>query len=256
VAPAVAALAAAAVALLAWRARALTGGGAVTAAVVGAVILVGTGWAGGAILAAFFVSSTAVGRLAPTRPALDAKGERRDAHQVLANGGPASLGALLGFRDPTLALWIVTGSLAAAAADTWATSLGGLSRGPPRRLLLGARVTPGTSGGMTPLGCAGAVGGALLVAAVGAGTGGAPALLPVGTLIGFAGMLADSALGAGWQGRFRCPVCQVASDWRVHGCGARTEREGGLRWLDNDAVNLAATTVAAVLAGAAWRLSR
>jgi len=250
VAPAVAALLAAAVALLAWRAGTLTGGGAVSAAVVGGLILLGTGWAGGAILAAFFVSSLVVGRLAQAPAALDAKGERRDPRQVLANGGPAALGALLAFRDPALGLWVVTGSLAAAAADTWATGLGGLSRAPPRRLLLGRRVAPGTSGGMTQLGCAGALGGAALVAAVGAGTGGGLVLLPAGTLIGFAGMLADSALGAGWQGRFRCPVCGLASDWRLHRCGSRTVREGGLRWLDNDAVNLSATALAAALAGA------
>jgi len=256
VAPAVAAPAAAAVALLAWRAGTLTGSGAVAAAVVGALILLGTGWAGGAILAAFFVSSIVIGRVAPVAPALDAKGERRDSHQVLANGGPAALGALLAFRDPALGLWVVTGSLAAAAADTWATSLGGLSRPAPRRLLFGRRVAPGTSGGMTLLGCAGGLGGALLVAAVGAGTGGGFALLAVGTLIGFAGMVADSALGAGWQGRFRCPLCEVASDWRVHRCGSRTVREGGLRWLDNDAVNLSATALAAALAVAARLLLR
>jgi hypothetical protein len=40
------------------------------------------------------------------------------------------------------------------------------------------------------------------------------ALLPVGTLVGFVGMVADSALGSAWQGRFRCPACDVASEWR------------------------------------------
>ncbi len=248
----VAALAAATVAFAAWRLRALTGGGAVAAAVVGILIVLGTGWVGGAVVAAFFISSTMVGRLAPARAGLDPKGERRDPHQVFANGGPAALGALLGLRDPSLGLWVVTGSLAAAAADTWATSLGGLSRGVHRRLLLGPAVTPGASGGMTGLGCAGAAAGALLVAAVSAGLGGDPALLPVGTLIGFVGMLADSALGAAWQGRFHCPACGVASDWRIHRCGTRTILQGGLRWLDNDAVNLSATALGAALAGGAW----
>jgi uncharacterized protein (TIGR00297 family) len=228
----------------------------VAAALVGTLVLLGPGWAGGAVLAAFFVSSTAVGRLAPAQRSLDAKGERRDPYQVLANGGPAALGALLAVRDPALGLWVVTGSLAAAAADTWATSLGVLSRTAPRLLLFGRPVAPGTSGGMTVLGCVVAAGGALLVAAVGSAAGGQPALLPVGTLIGFIGMLADSALGAGWQGRFRCPACDVASDWRVHRCGARTERQGGLQWLDNDAVNLSATALAAALGGGAWLVLR
>jgi uncharacterized membrane protein len=204
-------------------------------------VLVGTGWAGGAVLAAFFVSSSAVGR-----------GERRDERQVAANGGPAAVGALLGLHHPALGLWIVTGSLAGAAADTWASSIGARSRAAPRLRLLGPRVAPGTSGGMTPLGCAGALVGAVLVAATGAAAGSAPALLPMGTLVGFAGMFADSVLGSVLQGRFRCPVCGQASEWQVHRCGARTVPEGGLAWLDNDGVNLAATSLAAVVAGVAW----
>ena len=254
----VAALVAGAVAGLAWRARALTRGGAIAAWVVGTLVLVGTGWAGGAVLAAFFVSSSVVGRVAPTRtPArgLDAKGECRDPYQVGANGGPAALGALLGLHDPALGLWVVTGSLAGAAADTWATSVGASSPTSPRRLLLGQPVPAGTSGGMTMRGTLGALIGAMLVAATGAVAGGAPVLLPVGTLVGFAGMVVDSALGCTWQGRFHCPACDVPSEWRRHRCGTRTVRQGGLRWLDNDGVNLVATALAAGLAAGAWRLS-
>jgi uncharacterized membrane protein len=74
-----------------------------------------------------------------------------------------------------------------------------------------------------------------------------------GTLVGFAGMVFDSTLGAAWQGRFFWPACGVASEWPVHRCGARTVWKGGFTWLDNDGVNLAATSLAALLAGAAWR---
>jgi uncharacterized membrane protein len=246
-------VAAGAVALLAWGARSLTTGGALAAWLVGIAVLVGTGWAGGAVLAAFFVSSSGIGRLAPAPAGLDPKGERRDPWQVAANGGPAALGALLGLHDPSLGLWVVTGSLAAAAADTWATAAGGWSRTPPRRLLLGVELARGISGGMTVAGTLGAAVGALLVAATGAAAGAAPALLPVGTLVGFVGMVADSAVGSAWQGRFRCPACDVASEWRVHRCGTRTVRLGGSAWLDNDGVNLAASALGAVLAGVAWR---
>jgi len=107
---------------------------------------------GGAVLAAFFVFSTAVGRLVPRRPGFDTKGERRDQYQVVANGAPPPWRAA-GLHDPGLGLWVVTGSLAAAAADTWATSVGGMSRRGPRLLLLGRAVPPGTSGGMTAAGC-------------------------------------------------------------------------------------------------------
>lgn len=248
-----------AVALAAWRARALTGAGAAAATAVGTTILCGAGWPGGAALAAFFVSSSAISRLAPAPPSpeADAKGNRRDPWQVLANGGPAALGAMLAWRTPGLALWIVTASLAAAAADTWATSAGAWSRRPPRHLFTGKAVPPGTSGGISLYGTLGALAGACLVAGAGAWAGGAANLLPAATLVGFSGMVADSALGASMQGRFRCPRCGLRSERQVHRCGTPTERVGGVAWLNNDGVNALATGIGALAGWAAWRwLSR
>jgi uncharacterized protein (TIGR00297 family) len=212
----------------------------------------GAGWQGGAILAAFFVSSNLVSRGAPRPAAGDPKSERRDYRQVLANGAAAAVGALAARHYADLGLWVATGSLAAAAADTWATAVGARSRRDPRLFGSWRPVPAGTNGGMTWLGSLGAVAGALIVAAVGALGAGQLLLLPLGTLIGFAGMLVDSALGAGLQGRFRCPACDRPSEWRVHRCGATTVPQGGLSWLDNDLVNLTATTVAAGLGLAAW----
>ena len=68
----------------------------------------------------------------------------------------------------------MTGALAAAAADTWATSIGSRSRSRPRLLVGWRPVPPGTSGGITLAGCAGALVGAGLVAAAGAASGGVP----------------------------------------------------------------------------------
>jgi uncharacterized protein (TIGR00297 family) len=204
------------------------------------------------VLAAFFVSSTLISRLAAPPPTLDPKGERRDASQVFANGGVAAAIAPLGLLDQSLGLWLLTSSLAAAAADTWATAIGARSPVPPRLLWSRRPVPRGTSGGVTVRGCLGGLAGALLVAGTGAAAGGQALLLPVAGLIGFVGMLADSALGAGLQGRFHCPACGLASEWPVHRCGAGTDHQGGLRWLDNDGVNFAATAAAAAAGFAAW----
>jgi uncharacterized protein (TIGR00297 family) len=212
----------------------------------------GTGWGGGAALAAFFVPSTLISRDSPAPVELDPKEGRRDARQVLANGGVAALVSLVGLRDPGLGLWLLTCTLASAAADTWATSLGARSRNPPRLLWSWRPVPRGTSGAVTPLGCAGAVVGALIVAVTAVAAGGPPALLLAAVLIGFAGMVSDSWLGASLQGRFHCPACDRASEWPVHRCGTATIHQGGARWLDNDVVNFAATLVAAALAFAAW----
>ena len=220
---------------------------------VGSAVLAGTGWQGGGVLAAFFVSSSLVSRHAPRPVGFDPKGERRDHRQVFANGGVAAAVALVGFHNGPLALWLVTASLAAAAADTWATAFGARSTALPRLILDGRTVAPGTGGGVTLLGTVGGAAGGLSVATVGALAGGIPALLPVGALVGFGGMVLDSALGAGAQGRFRCPRCAEFSEWPRHRCGAVTIHEGGLPWLDNDGVNLASSAAAALAAGAVWR---
>jgi uncharacterized protein (TIGR00297 family) len=220
------------------------------------MVLYGTGWSGGAVLAAFFVSSNVVSRLerTSTETTLDSKGNKRDGWQVYANGGVGAGCAMAARGNVPLAIWLVTASLAAAAADTWATSVGTRSGQKPRLLGIGAAVLRGTSGGMTLAGSAAAAVGALLVAGTGSLVSGIPSLLAAGTLIGFAGMVVDSAIGALLQGRFHCPVCNQPSEWRVHHCGNLTVQRGGLAWLNNDGVNFIATAFAAGAALWSWRL--
>jgi uncharacterized protein (TIGR00297 family) len=142
-------------------------------------------------------------------------GEGRNARQVIANGGVAALAALMGNWT-----WFA-GALAAATADTWATEIGSHSRTAPRLITNGRPVTAGTDGGMTLVGTAAGIAGAGLVAGLSYvfGQRGAPAIAVAGVL----GMLVDSLLGATVQGK--------------------------VRWMDNDAVNLAATLTGAVCAG-------
>ncbi len=246
-----AALVAGAVAALAWRARALSRSGALAAASLGAVTLAAGGWPAGVILIAFFLPSSAISRLwPPPVPTLDQKGDRRDAWQVLANGGAPVLALLIGGPGALLAF---TAGLSAAAADTWGTAMGAHSGVNPRGILSGHAVPPGTSGGITPLGTAGAGIGAALVAAsalplLGWGT----SLVALG--LGIGGMLLDAILGAGLQGRFRCAHCHTESEQHVHHCGHRTRLLGGSAWMTNDGVNALATAGATAAGWAAWAL--
>jgi len=237
--------------------QALTRSGALAASLVGTAILWLLGSPGAAALGAFFAGASAVSRLAPDPGhTLDAKGTRRDAAQVIANGGAAALGALVELFQPGAGLWMVTAGLAAAAADTWATAAGGWSPTPPRNILTLEPVPPGTSGGVTLHGNAGALVGAASVGAAAALAAGAPVLFPLALGVGMLGMLVDSGLGAAWQGRFHCARCNQPTERPVHRCGARATTTGGLRWLTNDGVNGLATSVAAGLGYTAWMLTR
>jgi uncharacterized protein (TIGR00297 family) len=248
-------LVSAAVAWIGWRAGTLTRAGALAAWSVGVLELHGTGWNGGAVLAAFFIASNLISRVGPPESpsGLDPKSDRRDLWQVYANGGPAALAAVAAPGDYRLRIWLVTASLAAAAADTWATSVGGRSRTPPRLLWSGQTVPKGTSGGVTLAGSTGALVGAFIVSVAGALASGNPVLVPAGTLIGFLGMSVDSLVGGLLQGRFHCPRCDQASEWRVHRCGSSTIRRTGLGWLNNDGVNFFATALTTCAAWLAWR---
>jgi uncharacterized protein (TIGR00297 family) len=251
VAPLVSAVVSAAVAILAWRAGALRASGALAASAVGTAILLATGWPGGLVLVAFFAPSSAISRVwpAPGRTP-EGKGDRRDAWQVLANGGPPALLATLA-ASPGGAMLTLAAGLAAAAADTWATAVGAHSTTPPRHLLTGRVVPPGTSGGVTLLGTAGGAAGAAVVAGAALPALGGRAACLVFSL-GLCGMFLDSALGAGLQGKFRCDHCDAASELRTHRCGRPTTRIGGVSWLTNDGVNALATAAASLAGWAAW----
>ena len=264
--PALALLLGAGVAALAWSARSLSRSGAVAAALVGAGTLHAAGWWGGALLLTFFVGSSAVSRLAPDPAAErgEAKGHARDAGQVLANGGAPVMGALLVLGDPGASLALLAIGLAAAAADTWATSLGATSPTPPRHLFTGRVVVPGTSGGVTWRGTLGGAFGAMTLAMVAyvsthdpslaLGTGPRLAIAALG--LGTAGMLLDSALGATLQGRFWCERCNTATERPVHRCGTAATHTMGFAWLTNDGVNALSTIIVTGLGWWWWSCCR
>jgi uncharacterized protein (TIGR00297 family) len=239
---------AAVVAVLAYRARALSFGGAVAAFAVGAAIFGRGGWPAAAVLFAFFLPSTLLSRLGASRKRA-LTGERtkaRSAWQVLANGGVGALCALGGLHAATPLAAAFAGAFAAASADTWGTEIGMLSRRPPVSILTLRPLPPGRSGGVTPLGIAATCAGSLCVAVVAALTG----IVPLWSVAlgGVAGAVADSVLGASLQALRWCPVCACECETLRHDCGERTVLRRGASWLENDGVNFAATLCGALVA--------
>ncbi len=252
------------VAAAAWKAGSLRKDGAWAAALLGAVVFGLGGWEWAVLLLAFFFSSSGLSRLFALRKrSLSekfSKGSRRDAAQVLANGGLAGLFVLAHLAQPE-ALWPwagFAGALAAVNADTWATELGVLSRACPVLLTNGRCVERGTSGGVTLWGTLAALGGAALLGLL------AGALFPAGggwllggavTLGGVCGSLLDSLLGATFQAVYFCPACEKETEHHpLHTCGAQTRLRRGLPWLNNDLVNLAASLAGAGAALLLWSI--
>lgn len=236
-------------AYLAYIAKALTRSGAFAAAILGTIVfgMGGIKWA--AVLLTFFVTSSLLSysfkkRKKEVSEKYD-KGERRDAYQVLANGGIAGFFVVLhAFYPQSPWLWLAfTASLAAANADTWATELGVLSPVQPRLITSGKSVPEGTSGGVTLTGTLAAGGGALVVSlAASIFSGFSFPILILLTLCGLAGSLVDSLLGATIQAIYFCPICNKETEKHpTHGCGAKTNLIRGWDWLNNDLVNVGCT---------------
>jgi uncharacterized protein (TIGR00297 family) len=268
------------VALAAWRARALTAGGAVAAFVVGAVTYASGTLGFTLVLLAFFVPSVALSRIGRARKrglVNVGKHGARDALQVIANGGVATACALAwALTHDVRWAFAFAGAYAAATADTWATEIGTLAAHRPRSILTLRPVPAGLSGGITLPGTLAEVGGALwlgvvALAAIGllvlhaygpvpdAGrTGLSYAVRPgVWTIVryalaiplgGVAGATLDSVLGGSLQELRRCDACERACETDPHACGNPTRLVRGLRGFSNDLVNLLATAAGAAVA--------
>ncbi len=251
------------VAVLAYRRHSLTRSG-VTGAIITGTTTVGLGgWPWGLSLIFFFVSSSLLSHFREREKAALAedkfsKGGERDILQVAANGGVATLLALMyglsSFRDKNTIRWLseagYIGAFATATADTWATELGTLSTGTPRSILTGQHVPTGTSGGITALGTSVAAAGATAL-------GLCYALLQrqrylvfssIGLISGLAGSLFDSVLGATVQAMYYCPACHKETERRMHNCGTPTRPLRGISWMNNDMVNFLATAFGALVA--------
>ncbi|WP_046215693.1 DUF92 domain-containing protein [Paenibacillus wulumuqiensis] len=248
----------------------LSTSGALAAMVMGTVYY-GAGnlfWFG--LLILFFISGSVLSRMKRERKRKIeqdyAKGSRRDAGQVFANGG---LGMLLCIGN---AIWphpawtlAFIGIMATVTADTWATEIGSLSRRPPRSVLNGRVLEPGASGGVSVRGTTAAVLAGLIIglaawlfatlsplptassmAMESSWLNSGWLMLAAGLVGGLVGCFADSYLGATVQLMYRCEVCGKQVETRIH-CGQPTVYDRGWRWMNNDMVN----AVSSIMGGAA-----
>ena len=214
----------------AYLARAIDVSGAVAGIVLGATIYTFIGWPGLVTLAAFVALGTVATRIGyrhkVRRHLAQEHGGRRGAANAIANGGVASVLAVLATTTPhgELYLFGFVGAFAAAASDTSSSEIGQLWG---RRTILvttGRSVPPGTDGGVSVAGTLAGLAGAAVIAVLGWALGFYPLVGIVAvTVAGVLGTFADSL------------------------AGATLERRG---LLDNHGVNVLGTLIGALTAAA------
>ncbi len=255
--------------VFAFRKEALSKSGTLAAVLLGAVVFIFGGIAWFAVLAVFFLTSvffTSFKAREKGEVVKDfAKGGVRDFWQVLANGGIAGILAFASsYYHTSLVFYAFLGVMATVTADTWATELGILQRQKPRLITTWQPVPVGTSGAVSGLGILIALAGALLIGASAVfflGYFGIPVFSPltmvaIAGLAGLGGALADSFLGATAQAMYYCTACRKETEKTIHSCGHKTVSIRGVKWFDNDFVNLASSAFGALAAAGLYLLVR
>ncbi|MDX1413210.1 MAG: DUF92 domain-containing protein [Candidatus Promineifilaceae bacterium] len=247
------------VALAYWRGS-LSRSGAAGALIVGTLTFGLGGWQWGVLLALFFISSSLLSHFKEGEKKAVAekfdKGHRRDAGQVIANGGlGACIATLSAFMPAQVApgtIWFVMflGVMATVTADTWATELGTLSKRPPRLITTGRIVAVGTSGGISPLGTIVSLLGGLMIG-LAAGLMFPSNFMLMGTagaVGGLAGSLVDSLLGATVQRIYYSDSRQKETEKRFEKEGTPNRPLRGWAWMNNDMVNLLSSIIGGLTA--------
>ena len=245
------------VVIAAFVARQLTFGGAVGAFLVGFFPTWILGFGALFSLLFFFIATAILGKISKRLRKVDVekihqKTGSRDVVQVFANGLMALLAALLFTARQNPAYLIMFGAaVGEAASDSFASEVGILSKQQPVSILTGRPMDRGLSGAVSALGLVAALMGALLVAVVVSSS-----YFEVGAErfrrhrsspdILF-GCLLDSVLGITLQAHYWDEAAKrITEKPTINGRVLPLAR--GVRWIDNDMVNLISNISSALLA--------
>ncbi|MGG1573638.1 DUF92 domain-containing protein [Fictibacillus sp. NRS-1165] len=241
----------------AYKINMLTLSGGLASWGLGMVVYGAFGFKGLGLLLLFFITSSLLSKWGKVKKlqmrTIVKESKGRDSGQVLANGGGAffaGAGYLL-FPHPFWLLLLI-GSLAEAAADTWASEVGVLSRAEPYHILRRRRVERGISGAVSSLGLTAAAVGSFLISAAGSLMffNGTQSLIvfSLAGLAGFLGNMLDTVIGGTVQVSYRCKRCGAEVEERFH-CGVECDKLKGWSVITNNAVNFASSTAAGLTAG-------
>ena len=243
--------------LVAFTAKQLTASGSAVAFFVGFGITYFLGFGALTTMLLFFLFAGVLSKFAKIRTkgdtgSIQKKGSTRDGMQVFANGGMALVAAVLYGLSPSIVpLVMFASSVAEAASDTFAGEIGILSKGQPISIITGRKMKPGLSGAVSALGSIAGLLGSLFIALYWMSNffpieGKSFAYASVVAISGFFGCLMDSVLGATVQAHYYDQERDCLTEHPTVQ-GKKLPLERGVRWIDNDLVNLMSNVIATLL---------
>lgn len=244
---------AALISLLSYKLKMLTLSGSVASLLLGATIFSLGQLKWSIPLLSFFILSSILSKLGKMKKKdfneIFEKSSRRDAGQVLANGGVAGILAAVNlFIEGDMIYLAFIGSLAVVCADTWATEIGTMKETATYNIKNFTRTRQGISGGISLLGSAGAFGGAFIIAFSAVYWIHLNIIYYVCLIVfvGLFGSFLDSFLGATIQSQNKCDLCGELTEKNVH-CGEKANHFRGLKIINNDTVNFIASLSGCIL---------
>ncbi len=224
------------IAVAAYVKNSLSYSGAVMAIILGTVVYGAAGWFAFLYLILFFLTSTLLGRLAKEK-----RPSNRTALQVFANGGIATLFAVLYFFYNNETYYILFFlSVTISASDTWSNEIGRLSRKLPRHIFTYKIMQTGLSGGVTILGFIGSILASLLFAGLSYLVLNDFSLLLLIAAFGVLGSVIDSMLGT-------IQVKYLDEGKMTETKTEKAEIAFGMPWLSNNLVNFFANLLTVLL---------
>ena len=164
---------------------------------------------------------------------------KRKLIQIISNVGVGTLSLIIyKITANDIYLLVYASVMAESLADTLASDIGILSKREPINILTLKKGERGLSGNISILGLISALIGSLLIGTIyyiGIEKNIISFLIIV--LSGFLGSLVDSILGASIQVKYRCEKCKKITERKEH-CGKKTNYYKGIKWIDNNLVNL------------------
>lgn len=166
------------------------------------------------------------------------KHSTRKTSQLLANGGCATLAALLYLlTHQNIFLTAFVAAITEALCDSAASAVGTRIRGKCIDICTFSVLESGISGGISLAGSLSCVLCAAFMAIMSLAFHVTTVVSAVIVFLsGVCGCFFDSYLGSRWQRKYRCSICGKITEETTH-CGQKTEVSSGKKHLDNDAVN-------------------